>query len=157
MGTVQGGPAPVSISKQEREVAQTYLNARENAESYYQKTNTSWVDEAKPAMSDSFYKKMKAEGASNGQYQWDMAHKLKIKVKVTSQCDRNENAPSTPTRYVAICSVTDLVVDEKGKPYPLSKVPEQWGNGGQMPTAQLVMAKQGDSWVVADDATGMAG
>lgn len=150
-------PTPVAIPDDEQKAAHGYINAKENASSAYQKTPTSWVDEAKPYLSESFYKKLSSSDASDGRYQWDSAHQAKIKVKVTSNCTRLRDAPSTKDKHVVICTTTDMVVDEQGKTLPLSKVPPQWGHGGQMPSTQLVMSKQGDSWVVSDDVSGKAG
>lgn len=153
----KGAEVPKSVDAQSQDAAKKYLNARENASSAYQKDQMSWVDEAKPAITPKLYAELKKAGPMSGQYEWDAAHKAKIKVKTSAQCDLNPNAPSTDTMRVLICSLTDMVVDEQGKPMPVSKVPPQWGNAGPMPTVQLVVKKSGSSWLVDSDATGLAG
>lgn len=155
---------PPSMSKVTGDVttvARKYVEVRENAQSYYQKTPRSWLSQMKPLVSATLYAKMKrdASGAQNGNLGnvWATAHARKLTVHVVSKCQvNNQGGPNTASRKFLTCTVNDKPADKDGKVLPLTQIPPNWPYAGAQAAAQLDMRKEKGRWVVNADYTGQA-
>lgn len=150
-------PEVADPSKTMVKSATTYLTARENAVSYKQKDPDSWLDQAKPAMTDEGLKKMSAAFKSaRPDATWDEAHSNGLSVKVTLDCSVQKQGAGGKSVQWLQCGVTDRTMGKDGKPLPLSKLPSTWPYSGKQPQALLQMKKQGGKWLVNNDYTGQA-
>lgn len=159
------GPPPEALSVDEtlQESAEKYISARENQASHFHKKPTDWFGKVKKYMTADGYDTLKASAETgddaSGGYAWGVAHDQGLAVKPqVGECKELTQASKTSsdTKKTVSCSVTDIVVDKKGKNVPTNKIPSTWPYVGEQQDALLEMVKDGEGWKVNMDMTGMA-
>lgn len=156
------GVDPVS-DKSLQEAAEDYLNARENQMSAKHDKPIDWLDDVEPLMTSSGFKKLKdsigeaGEAGVGGGHAWQVSHDDGLGVEVqVGQCGVDMAIEvDEADRKIVRCSVSDVVVDEDGEPVSSTDVPPMWPFVGPQKPAVLEMVKEGGSWKVQQDATGM--
>lgn len=159
------GKPPEALKVEDKslqETAQKYLNVRENQASYNHKKPDDWLGKIKKYMTKDGFSTLKASAGSAdeaaGGYAWNISHDkgLAVKVKVGECVALTQAGTNTDTEKTVSCSVSDLVVDKKGKNIPTTDIPSTWPYVGEQQDALLSMKKGGGGWKVDMDMTGMA-
>lgn len=159
------GPPPEALDVEDKSLqatAEKYLDERENQASHFRKKPKDWLGSVKKHMTDDGFAELKSSigsgaGASGG-YAWDVSHEegLSVKVQVGECLELTQAGGNTDTEKTVSCSLTDLVVDKKGKNVSTTDIPPTWPFVGEQPDALLSMKKDGKGWKVDMDMTGMA-
>lgn len=77
-------------------------------------------------------------------------------VRATVTCHPNpEMGAPTATVKPLFCGVTDKTIDAAGRPVPTRKLPDTWPFHGPQDPAPMSMKKQGGTWLVDLDGTGL--
>lgn len=142
------------------EAAKGYITARETAFSADREDPSAWLDEAKNYMTPEFHKQ-KAETVRPGGTvgaEWDLMHEEGlVMVPLVSECGVVTAAPQTDTTAVVQCALTNQVDNMDGERVSAAKVPVWLMSAGPQEPVTVVLEKSGGKWLVADDASGMAG
>ena len=144
-----------------QEVAVKYISERENQASHHHEKPNDWLKEVEKHMTKEGFKELSdsvGAGDGAGGYAWNVSHEQGLAVKAdTGECEVIDQAGvDTDTEKVVGCAVTDVVVDKDGEPVPVSDIPPTWPFVGPQDDALLHMKKEGESWKVHMDMTGMA-
>lgn len=156
-------PPPEALAVEDetiQEIAQKYINERENQASHYREEPTEWLDDVKEYMTAEGHQSLAetaGEGASGG-YAWAQSHDQGLAVEVrVGECEELTQAgEGSDTEKTISCPVTDIVVDEDGDNLPTNEIPPTWPYVGDQQDALLAMKKSGEGWKVDMDMTGMA-
>lgn len=158
----EGAPEVGELGDEKQAIIKTatgFIVARENQWSHQHKSPLDWLEEARPYVTDSYYKSMKErinpEGSAGAE--WSIAHDKGYAVKArVSECGVNvASGVDDESNKTVQCAVTDLVVDKDGNQVPTTQIPLEWTRVGSQPVAMLLIVKQGDKWLVDQDGTGM--
>lgn len=156
-------PAPVVKRVTERPapepavtIAARYLAARESWLSACRPSTTSWEAQGKKLMTAKGWRTHPRDHVNTGQVHGQMKTNG-WNVRVIVSCGTNpEMGPSRPASQPLFCSLADTTVDASGKPVPIGKLPAKWPFTGEQNPAPMLMKKQAGTWLVAQDATGLA-
>jgi hypothetical protein len=146
-------PAPADVAT----VAKSYIDAKENAESWHRDKPDSWLADVKPLMTDQAHRELSGQYKDGGStWVWDASHTSGLAVNAVVNGCSIPGESKGQAETVVRCDFTDQVVDKSGKPIPLTRVQPVWPYVGPA-TAVLVMTKSGNKWLVDDDVSDAAG
>lgn len=151
-------PSIAAPTAQMLSAATGYINAYENAYSYYQTSPRTWMTQARPFMSPQAFTTLSqsiSPVSNQDSYEYSTTHQYKWKVASSVTCVPDQEVATTnPTIYTLICTVTDQTVDATGQPVTASALPPVWSLNGSQPAIILAMVNNGQSWLVNEDQTG---
>lgn len=162
--TEEGAP-PEALAVEDKslqETAEKYIHERENQASQFRKKPEDWLKSVKKYMTSDGFAQLKStvgtEGDASGGYAWNVSHDkgLSVKAQVGECVELTQAGGGSDTEKTVSCSLTDLVVDKKGKNVPTADIPSTWPFVGDQQDALLSMKKDGKGWKVDMDMTGMA-
>lgn len=132
-----------------------YLAVRENRLSACRTSVASWEHRLEQLMTKKGRLYHPAPGHGEEAYHQE-AKQHGWYVRATVACHPNpEMGAPTATVKPLFCGVTDATIDKAGRPVPARKLPGAWQFDGPQDPAPMSMKKQGGTWLVDLDGTGL--
>lgn len=149
--------APGDVSEEQLEAIRAYLNVRENSESVRYDDVTAWEDALKKVTTDTGYEtavEMYHPGETSNARNVGADQSYEVRVAVGA-CYETPGFGGGEDVVAVQCELTDLVEDDEGL-VPSQDVDNTWPYYGEQQSPTLVIAKDGDEWLVDGDYTGRA-
>lgn len=149
--------APGDVSEDQLEAIRVYLEVRENSESVRYDDVSAWEEALKKVTTDTGYEtavEMYHPGETSNARNVALDEEYDVRVAVGA-CYENPGFGGGDDTVAVQCELTDLVEDGDGL-VPSQDVDNTWPYYGEQVSPTLVVAKDGDKWLVDGDYTGKA-
>lgn len=137
---------------------QSYLTVRENAESTLYPDRAAWEKALRGTTTEAGYTsavEMYGPADSSNARRVAQAEGYRVQVSV-GNCIINPAFENTDTSVAVQCELTDTVTDAEGNLLPSGSVNSTWPYFGEQYAPVMLLAKDGDKWLMDGDYTGQA-